>query len=336
MSDRVPPTFPANLPCRIALVGEAPGDDEVDAGRPFVGPSGKCLNQMLRTASLDRSAMLVTNVFDEKADDNDVSAWMKDKSQVQSAFERLDAEIARANPTVIVPLGGTALWAFLGIDKITQHRGHAAYATVCARGRKILPTYHPAMILRQWKHMQIVVNDLLKADREASLGPKVYTPTRRIRIDPRITDLLALTPELLKAPLLSLDIETAWGQVTHFGIAWSEEDAVSIPFVDRRSPSNCYFRSAAEEHAVWEWIRMICASPVPKLGQNFGNYDAVYCWGKMGIAIRNYREDTCLLHHALYPELEKSLEFLAAAYSEQGAWKFMARRHSDAVEKRDG
>lgn len=301
-------------------------------------PGKNTLFAMMRTASIPRDEVGVFQVFSsEPQDDAELKRWRGDAGKVQRELARLEAELALAAPSVIVPLGGTSLWAFTGSDAIEAHRGHAALATVVCKGKKIVPTLAASRVEKQWKYFQIVVNDLLKAEREVERGPGVYTPKRRIRIDPRLSDLLKLTKPILAAPVLSLDIETSWGQVTHFGIAWSEEDAVSIPFVDKRSPNNCYFRSEHEEFAVWEWIRYICASPVPKLGQSFGNYDAIYLLGKMGLKVYGYSEDTCLLHHVLYPELEKSLEFLAAAYSEQGAWKHLGRRYSkDEIEKGDG
>lgn len=293
---------------------------------------------LLRTASIPKAECTFHYVFtDEPWDEKVLKEFKGDSARVQSDLGRLERELTAAQPLVIVALGATPLWALTGSDQISAHRGHAALSTVVAKGTKFVPTYAPAMVEKQWKHFQVVVNDLLRAEREAERGPGLYTPTRRIRVEPRLHDLLRLTTEILSAPLLSLDIETSWGQITHFGIAWSEEDAVSIPFVDHRSPNNSYFKSAWEEWAVWEWIRMICRHPVKKLGQNFGNYDAIYILAKTGIKVYGYDEDTCLLHHALYPELEKSLEFLAGAYSEQGAWKHMGRRYSkDETPKGDG
>jgi uracil-DNA glycosylase family 4 len=318
-------------------VGEAPGEDEVLAGVPLVGPSGRLFNALLRTANIDRRECLVTNVFDTRAPDNDPRAagWLKDKERVNASLARLESEISTYHPTIIVPLGGTALWAFTGADNITAFRGHAARSTVVARGTKILPTPHPAHVLRNYKLYSIVVNDIIKAAAEAERGPEVYTPKRRILIDPTIRDLFALTSSIMRCPLLSVDIETAWGQITHVGLAWEEESAVCIPFVDLRRPNRQYWARYKEEVCVWEWLKFILHSPVPKLGQNFASFDAMWLYVKYGIEVRNLQHDTRLLHHALYPELEKSLEFMGAAYSEQGAWKHLGRRGGESVEKRD-
>lgn len=78
-------------------------------------------------------------------------------------------------------------------------------------------------------------------------------------------------------------------------------------------------------------IRAWLDNPIPKVGQNFGGYDFLWLLQKYGLRPRNMAEDTRLMHHARYAELDKSLEFMGASYTAQGAWKQMGRR----TEKRD-
>ena len=78
MSIPVPAQYPSTFPCRIAFVGTAPLDDEMEHGIPFVGPSGRLLNSMLRTANLERSEFLITNVFDTQLEDRDASFKRED------------------------------------------------------------------------------------------------------------------------------------------------------------------------------------------------------------------------------------------------------------------
>lgn len=324
--------WPTNLPCKIALVGEAPGEEEVRRGRPFVGPSGKVLEQALAAAGLTRSELLITNVFEEKADGNNCEPWLATPGIFQPARARLLAELAKAAPTVVVPLGGSALFALCGHSDVHNTRGTVLSVPEGATYAHILPTYHPAFILRSWKLLVVLVGDLIKAKR-LSEDPTIAVPERRLLLDPTLEDLFLATPALLSAPLLSVDIETAWGQITHIGFAWSERDALCVPFVDLRQPNKSYWATPTEELEAWKWVRLILESATPKLGQYYGNYDALYILKKVGIQTRNWREDTALMHHALYPELPKSLAFLGAAYGTQGAWKAMGRRQSGDKEE---
>lgn len=340
MTVKVPYQKPNASPCRLAFVGEAPGDREVEQGKPLVGPSGKVFNALLKSAGIWREDCLVTNVFDEKAPDNDVTPWLKDQPRVDASLKRLAEELGAHKPTVVVPLGATALWALTGQTSINAFRGTVCQATRVVPGVKLVPTFHPAYILRQWKHYVIVVGDLVRAVSEAAKGPALSHPRRRILIDPSVADLKALRIKLLQprpeADPLSVDIETGWGQITHVGMAWSQEEGLCIPFVDKRSPNRSYWSTLDEECEAWEIVRetLECAD-VPKVGQFFGGYDCMWLLSCMGIKVYNYRHDTRLLHHALYPELEKSLGFMGAAYGSQGAWKTLGRHSGVEVRKGD-
>jgi uracil-DNA glycosylase family 4 len=300
---------------------------------PFIGPSGKVFDALLRTAELNREDHFVTNVFDTQCEDNDCSAWMRGP-EADRALARLAGELEAVRPNVVVPLGGTALWALTGSAAIGQARGAVQTATRTLPGAKLVPTYHPALVMRQWQHFHVVVGDLLRAAREADIGPAIAWPKRRILIEPTLTDLAVYDDQIMNyADLLSADIETGWGQITCIGFAPSVEESIVVPFVDLRKPNRSYWPTAAAEAEAWNYVRRWLESPAPKLGQNYGAYDAYWLLEKRGIRTRNLLHDTRLLHHALYPELEKSLAFMGNSYANQGAWKTM---RSDAkTEKRD-
>lgn len=350
MTIHVPPQYPSHVPCKLAFVGEAPSDEELEKGIPFVGPAGRIFDAMLRTANLERSEYMVTNVFDEQLPDNEVFNWcatLKEareggfsklppigsagflRPEYHSHLSRLEAELMDVRPTVVVPLGGTALWAFTGDATVGSHRGAVTPATRIVPGMKMVPTYHPSYIQKQWMFFSVVVGDFEKALYEASRGPQIFFPKRELFIEPSLADLDRWTEKLLASDLLSVDIETGWGQITCIGFAPDAERAIVVPFVDIRKPNKSYWKTPDEELRAWFWVKEIMESDVPKLGQNFGGYDAYWFVNKMGIGPRNYLHDTRLMHHALYPELPKSLEFLGANYTEQGAWKSWAKRKKE-------
>lgn len=337
----VPPQLPSTLPAALAFIGEAPSTEEVDARRPFVGPAGRIFSALLRTAGIEREDALVTNVFDFALPGGDLSNLViKRDSAVASGadglpsvaggfisrdlwchLDRLQRELEQCKPTVIVPLGGTALWALTGLNNITAQRGVPAVATRLVPGTKIVPTLAPAMVMAQWKFYPVVVGDLIRAATEVARGPSLFQPKRELLIEPTLDDLAGIKSELLASPLLSVDIETGWGQVTSIGFAASTERGICVPFVDKRQPNRSYWPTGAAEVAAWEWVREICESPTPKVGQNFNQYDAFWLLKKKHIAVRNLLQDTRLIHHALYPELPKDLAFMGNSYATQGTWK---------------
>ena len=339
--------WPATLPTKISFVAEAPSWEELDKGQPLVGPSGRMFNSLLRTAHLDRSAYHVTNVFDEKIPDNKIKNWCVPlkaarelgitdwppigtngflRSEHRPALSRLRAEIEKASPTVIVPLGGVALWAFTGQANITQMRGTAMEATRLVSGAKLVPTFHPSFVMQKYSLYPIVVRDLMFAAREADHGAAVHQAPRKLVLEPSLQDIRDYMPRLASSTLLSVDIETSHGQITCIGFAPDAEHAICIPFWDTRQADHSYWRTPGEEVEAYRLVREILSSPVPKLGQNFGGYDFMWLLARYNLPVRNLSHDTRLMHHALYPELPKDLGFLGSSYSSQGAWKYMGKQ----------
>ena len=337
---------PNSIPCKIAFLGEAPGDEEVNAGVPFVGPSGRIFNAMLRTAGIDRKECWVGNVFTEKLPDNDVANWCADTKTARAEgfadlppigsagylkpehlhhLDGLEAQLSEVKPTVVVPLGGTALWALAGMTTIMQNRGAVQPARYVWKG-KLIPTFHPAYVMRAWKYYAVVVGDIMKAGTEAEKGPEIEYPKRELLLAPSIKEVESFRDSLLGsfAPeLLSVDIETGWGLITCIGFAPNTTSAICIPFVDLRKTAKSYWGCVDKEIRAWKVVKSILESNVPKLGQNYASYDAFWLLAKIGIKTMNLRHDTRLLHHALYPELPKDLAFLGASYTQQGPWKTM-------------
>lgn len=218
----------------------------------------------------------------------------------------------------IVPLGENVLRAFTGHGGVRDYRGAVQPATLIVPGAKLLPTYDPVTVQRQWKLLSIMVGDFIKAAVQANKKGIVY-PEVELWLDPTLEEVKHFIASCT-TELLSVDIETGWGQITIVGMSpHPYRYAIAIPFVDFRKPNRSYW-SPQDEVVVWKEIKAIMESPVPKLGQNFP-YDAYWLWDKWGIASMNYGDDTRLMHHALFPELEKSLAFMGARYTDLGAWK---------------
>lgn len=335
---------------KILILGEAWGTEEARVGMPFVGASGNELSRMLEEAEIDRSSCHLTNVFNlQPPGSNDITnlctikalsnvpmpelskgAYLQD--QYFSEVERCWHEIAEVKPNLVIALGNTALWALTGTYGIKALRGTVTEATLGPAGLKVLPTFHPAAILRDWSMRSIAVIDLMKAKRQSEF-PEIRRPKRELWIEPTLRDIeFFYQQHVLRSKVLSVDIETAGvSQITCVGFAPSAELGLVIPFVDNRKSSGSYWPTPHQERMAWELVGRMLDHPddlsIEILGQNF-LYDINWLWHKVGKRPRNFVRDTMLKHHAIMPELEKGLGFLGSVYTDEPAWKLMRGKYS--------
>ena len=344
----------------LLLVGEAYSEHEARESTPFVNHAGYELWRMLREAGFPLpspgehypgalkmkilwrdSGIGTTCVFKTKTKIKDLCLTKKeakdqgveirdDLPQLQlhsylrdehyHHLQALHTEVEAIRPNLILALGNTACWGLTQTTKISSLRGTVLNTEL----GKILPTYHPAAVLRNYELRAITVMDLMKARKEMQY-PDIRVKRRQIWVEPEIPDLYRWW-ELhgSKSKLLSVDIETErFRQISEIGMASDSEHALHIPFIVDRVKS--YWPTVADEVEAWKFVHMAMTSHVPKLGQNF-LYDFQYLWKKMGIPVRNFQHDTMLLHHALYPGMQKSLGFLGSIYCNERSWKDLRKQ----------
>jgi len=133
----------------VLLVGEQPGDGEDRAGRPFVGPAGRVLDQALAEVGIDRELAYVTNVVKHFKFERRGKLRIHKKpnaEQVHACFPWLEAELRVVQPRVLVLLGATAAQALLGSSfRVSRQRGQFLESDLAPR---VLATVHPSSILR--------------------------------------------------------------------------------------------------------------------------------------------------------------------------------------------
>lgn len=236
-------------------------------------------------------------------------------------LEELGDRIIDLDPYLIVALGNTPLWALAGTTGISKLRGTTRLSTHTATGYKVLPTYHPAAVIRQWELRPTTLADLMKAQREMGF-PEIRRPKREIWIEPTIDDIRTFIRDHVRGtPLLSVDIETSGAWITVVGFAPRDDLALVVPFFDERKKDRSYWRSAEDERQAWELLSGVLGDrTIPKVFQN-GLYDIAFLWRAAGVRTYGATHDTMLAHHALQPESLKSLGFLGSIYCDEGAWK---------------
>jgi len=126
----------------ILFVGEGPGEVEDQTGRPFVGPAGQKLDEVLASVKIARESVYITNVVKCRPPGNRVPS----KSEMEVCVPYLEAQIALIQPALIIALGNTSTqWLLPEAPGIT--RSHGTFYPW--RGRILLyPMFHPSYLLR--------------------------------------------------------------------------------------------------------------------------------------------------------------------------------------------
>jgi uracil-DNA glycosylase len=277
--------------------------------------------------------------------------------EVAEGLASLPAEIAAARPEVIVAFGNLAMWALTGLTGIANWRGSELEYTgtpvpgpwdwsfkrtkggpeqeiATARARQelyrdggvvepvpdihVIPTYHPAYVLRVWEWKAAVTHDL-RARVVGKLGrPDLrLPPAYRFEHNPNYTTAYHRLDDLLAraagGPVsLVCDVETRRCRLACVGLAWSNLDAICIPFmhVDGRR-----WWGEADEAALAVGVRRLLTHPnVILCNQNF-NYDRQYFVRDPVFGFRApCHWDTMVAQHLYWPGTPKDLAYLASLY----------------------
>jgi DNA polymerase len=157
-----------SIEAQLMFVGEAPGADEDEQGEPFVGKAGQLLTKIIQATGLSRADVYIANILKCRPDTPGQTAGNRKPTsdEMATCIPYLHEQIDLIRPRVIVALGGTAVDGLLGKTiGITKLRG--AWKTY--RGTPLMPTYHPAYLLRNqamsekrkiWEDMLAVMEKL--------------------------------------------------------------------------------------------------------------------------------------------------------------------------------
>lgn len=315
------------------IVGEAPGEHEISALRPFVGRAGKFLDGALKTIGMKRKQFNIANVVPWRPPNNDLDQWFikgEPNEAVQEGVTRLRDYIYRSKPRAILALGNTALWALTGKSGITNRRGSLYwYSTGVVDGPRpiVVPTLHPAYVLREPLVANLFARDLHRfqwAITDGAIQPGIHDregdttsagelrtasphePVRELCLFPTQRDLHHGVERCLRASqFLAVDIETGAGKLQCVGFSPEPGYSICIP---------------ADTDERIEAITTLLASPVPKVFHN-APYDVAYLRHYNKAVIKGEIHDTLAMAQALHPELPRSLGVLTSLYTLQPYYK---------------
>lgn len=151
-----------NLNAQMVFVGEAPGKNEDLQGKPFVGASGKFLDEMLASINLNRSDIYITNIVKYRPPNNR-DPLLEEK---RAFWPYLMHQLEIINPKVIVTLGRHAMNCFIPGTKISVDHGCPRKVKLTENNREynwlVMPLYHPAAALYNGSMRQTLMTDFKK------------------------------------------------------------------------------------------------------------------------------------------------------------------------------
>ncbi len=324
---------------KIMIVGEAPGEEEARQGVPFVGSSGKLLKSMLNHCGISYNNCYVTNIMNERPPSNRFEYFYTDSKRqeptdkLRMGWSQLQQKVKDLKPNIVIALGAEPLRALTNKRSIYRHRG----IVMPVLGTKLIATYHPSKILRQWNYHPIAELDLSKAKRHSQTYGYKEPPTNII-IRPDITTVLHyLNPENL-SKRVAFDIETVGTSIRCIAFATGSISCprcICIPFIkfqsqaafsinkgvlkiqDSNSETASSYWSAQDELLVMDAInKVFTSSSIEKVGQNSTSFDAPLIKNNWKMIINNHYLDTMHAHHELYSELPMNLDFLCSMYTD--------------------
>src|SRR5687768_1402211 len=335
MSVTVPSHGPAQA--KVLIIGEHPSVEDERKMRLFSGSAGNEFMKMLQEAGHLTTEIRYTSLLRSRPYNSQMKyVWTKDSAEakvcipgakkIDGAYYAKDfyeqvkhiwTEIEENQPNVIVPLGDAALWLLTIENSVNKWRGSImTYENGVDEPFKVIPTYTPSQIMRMWEWRAFAVRDLERA-RTESLYPEIRTPDYRLKIRPTFDEANNILKTLYykatysREPMrLVADIETIARHIACIGIAWSETDAVCIPFMDAKHSH--YYTLEEETTIVWR-LKSLLTHPRIEVEWQNGVYDAQHIIRHWGFRPK-ISFDTMLAQHSIFPGIPKDLGFLASLY----------------------
>lgn len=318
------------VPVEVMIVGQNPGAEEDEQGRPFVGKTGELLTQLLDEAGLRQDYVYITNAVKCLTTGNRAP----NKKERNACATYLINEIAQMRPKVIIVFGNTALELVTGQTKITPARGKAASFSAemnvalerlgvqLDQGVEghydpyILPTIHPSSIIHSPKGPQVreqILGDLKLARQQAVGGfAEIAVPWRWCeKPAPDLKKTIDATPELDKQ-VWGADLETNGLPLWHPGFR------IGMISIDTGYDPVEVFRGPFVLNAL-EALRHSLEKGVTLVGHNWSMYDRAGIEERTKLNLRG--DDTMLIEHLLNEDGPKGLEEVAVRRLHVRPWK---------------
>jgi len=303
-----------NKNAKLVFIGEAPGPDEFQSGRPFTGQSGQMLSRLLGHNTLLESDVYIDNVIQHKT-----AGRNPNFEEIKLAIPELRRRLMDLpNANCFVAIGNVALEALsvFAYSGVTKYRGSILPARLL--GRKMVPIVHPAWIAkdgnREFRYFHVSISDIARAKIQSEF-PEIRRPARNHRILYSFDEAI-IAIRSLKGKLWAFDLETS---LPCLGFALSTTESFTIPFASELYP---YIWPTNQRAFLLQELKEVFTKDAKIITQN-GFFDKRVLWKDYGIdpTSWNIHADTMWYHQLLYNELPHSLAFIGSIYTEEPYYK---------------
>lgn len=316
-----------NPNAKICILGEAPSHVEIKRNRPLVGPSGELLDNLLHMANIARRECYITNVFEQKVrktisgnivDTDGELLWSTNKGFTGTGMELAQGCLQRLENfkgNVIIALGATALSLLYGEQAIMKWRGSVLTSK---QGYKIVPTVHPAAVLRGnylWRYL--LISDLVKA-KETSDFPEVPGEDYSMIINPSHTEIMEYMKYCKEQKRLATDIECLNHQVSCFCLTPNVKESMCVPLYDEEGRDRW---SVEQEAEIWTgYADLMGDESIMKINQNI-IFDMGFLFTQNHIHTKGPIGDPMIAHHIMWPDFNKGLDFICSMHTNMPYYK---------------
>ena len=325
----VPPS--GNIEAKLAIIGEQPGYQEIRSRppRPFIGPSGKGLDECLIMCKIPRYSLYLSNIIKDL--DKPLAAYININFHKSSwtiskegwqYIQELKEELTALNLNCIVATGNIPLIVLCSRVGITKWRGSVLESTLVP-GLKVVPTFHPATFIPpkfNFLNKPQIVQDLLVAKHESGF-PEIRRKGRDITIKPSfdlaIRSLKYCYDVGLKGQAIDIDIEVINGELDCIGFAYSENSAICIPFRDHTGD---YFTVDQEYEIMLLIAKILQSERVAKRGASF-IFDTQFMLHKYGIVPRGELHCTHIAQKIAFPDFNAGLDSVCRMWTDVPYYK---------------
>lgn len=300
-------TASGNVNAQVAIVSEAPVENECRLKMPQVGTGGRYLWEVLKPHGISRNDVWVTNVCKRQILEADDTKQLIPRGELQHWHSLLSWELAQLpNLKYILVLGNLALQFFTGNQQVLKWRG----SKLKWRDKDIFISVNPALIIREPKFDIVFHIDMKKFSLllQGRWNEKQVTT----HINPTAMEAVKFIRHVEhEARPISVDIETASDETACIGLANTQTEAMCVNF---RSYEGDHY-TPYEERFIRRAFASLFANPKMQFVAQNGSFDCGWLWWKDRIRIRRLWFDTLLAHHTLFPSLPHNLGFLTSIYT---------------------
>jgi len=311
----------------LMVVGQFPGNAEVEAQLNFVGPSGELLNDCLRLAGIRRSEVFIANTCRYQPPMNDIDQLHLIDVKLEDEVENLWNEIRALRPKCILAVGEVALNAVTDYSDIMDCRGSILLAKDGVT--KVVPTIHPAALLSRFEGgeqkgglaftwLKVIQSDVVRAVDE-SKSRKFDLPFRELEVCHSSLQAYRFFEKYKNLDLAANDIESINCMPVCTGFAFNKHHAMSFPLLRNIGPHKLTDMGNKEMAEIWRLLQENF-NRLKLIGHNM-KYDE-FKQNLIGFQNLNVYSDTLIKTRVIFPELPmKSLLVVSSLWTREPYYK---------------